>query len=441
MSPMKLDRRSFLRGMLGGAAVTVGLPAFEIFLNTHGTAYASGEGFPKRFGLFFWGNGILPAQWNPTGSGTDWVLSEQLAGLAPVKNLVTVVTGMSVKIPNVEPHTAGAAGILSGAPLLLEGEHRTFTAPTIDQVIAQEIGTQTRFRSIEFGAKPRGGLSYNGPDNINPAEESPIALFDRIFGGGFTLGGDDGEPDPRLRLRRSILDAVMTDASSLHKRLGTKDKERLDQHLSGIRDLEKRVSFLIENPPNLDACSIPTAPTSDLPDIDGRPQLSARNRIMTDIIAMAMACDQTRVWSNFFTFPVNNLLFPDSNSGHHQLTHDEPGDQPEVSKIVKQIVVEYAYVVEKLQSIPEGSGTMLDNCVVFGTSDTSFGRTHSMDDFPILLAGSAGGKLRQGIHYNSPSGENASKALLSLVRAMDINAGSFGAAEGESTSGLGAIEV
>ncbi len=440
MKKFKISRRMLLRGALGGAAVTIGLPWLEIFSDRH-YASALGTGMPKRFGLFFWGNGVLPLKWNPTGTGTDWTLSEQLAALAPVKDLVTVVSGMALKIQNLEPHTAGAAGILSGAPLYLQGEHRTFTSPSIDQVIAAEVGGYSRFRSLEFGAAPGDGQSYNGPDNRNPPESSPRALFDRIFGGGFSLPGEGGGPDPVLGVRRSVLDAVAADAARLNKRLGQTDKERLDQHLTGIRELERRIAYIEANPPDLEACAIPTAPQEDYPEINGRPQLAAKNRAMVDVMAMALACDQTRVFSNFFTYSVNNLLFPDAPSGHHQLTHDEPGAQPEVNKIVKQIVAEFGYMVEKFASIPEGDGTLLDNCIILGTTDCSFGRTHSFDDYPILLAGSAGGVLKQGIHYRSPSGENASKVLLSIVRAMDVLAADFGKEEGLVTDGLSDIEV
>ncbi len=438
-----MHRRTFLRGMLAGSAVSVGLPLLDIFLNDSGTAFAVGGGLPKRFGLFFWGNGILPDRWVPTGTGAGdaWTLSEQLAPLASVKDDITLVTGMSVKVPNVEPHTAGAAGILSGAPLLLEGDHRTFTMPSIDQVIAAELGGYTRFRSIEFGAAPKAGLSYNGPDNQNPPESSPKALFDRIFGGGFTLPGEDGVADPSLGLRRSVLDAVMEDAAQLQSRLGAADKARLDQHLTGIRELEKRIAWLEENPPSLEACGIPATPAEIYPDVEGRPQLSTKNRVMMDTLAMALACDQTRVFTNWFTYSVNNLLFPGAPSGHHQLTHDEPGDQPEVNKIVKHIMEELRYTIEALRAVPEGDGTLLDNTILLATTDCSLGRTHSMDDFPIVLAGTAGGTFKKNFHYRSPSKENASKVLLSIVRSLVPVAGSFGAADGRAEDGLGDIEV
>lgn len=438
----KLDRRTMLRGMLGGATITVGLPALEVFLNAHGTAYADGVGLPRRFGTWFWGNGILPERWVPDGEGADYTLSPQLAPLENLKSDITVVTGMDVKTGNAIPHWSGPAGMLSGAPLIVKsGDDYTFSAPSIDQVIAAEVGAETRFKSLECGARPESGLSYNGRDSKNPPESSPRALFDRIFTQGFRAPGDEPVVDPTLRLRRSVLDAVMTDISRVQPRLSAQDRMRLDQHLQGVRDLERRIQRLEEDPPNLESCALPQTPAEDYPDVDGRPPLPEINAVMADLVALALACDQTRVFNYFYTYPVNNVLFPGMPAGHHRLTHDEPGDQPQVDAIVTLIIEQLAVFLERLRAVPEGDGTLLDNCGVLCTSDTGFARTHSLSDYPIVLAGSACGALRTGIHYRSPSGENTSKVLLTLVRAMGLRAASFGQDEGEVDEGLGAIEA
>lgn len=437
-----LDRRTLLRGALGGAAVAVGLPPLEVFFNSSGTAYAAGGALPRRFGLFFWGNGILPERWNPTGEGETWELSEQLAALAPVKGDVTVVSGMNVLTGNSIPHGSGPAGILSGAPLIVRsGDDYTFSVPSVDQLLAAELGKETRFKSLELGAAPGSGLSFNGPNNRNPPESSPRRLFDRVFGGGFQAPGETPVVDPKLRLRRSVLDVVAGQADRLRGRLGASDRQRLDQHLTGVRELEQRIARLELNPPVLDACARPGEPLADYPEVEGRPQLSAINRALMDIVVMALACDQTRVFTNFFTYPVNNLLFPEAPAGHHQLTHDEPGDQPLVNAIVQKIIAELAYLVEAMRNVVEGESTLLDNSIVLATSDTSFGRNHSLADYPIVLAGTAGGALKKGIHYRSPSGENASKVLLSIVRAVGVRAAEFGVEAGRVDQGLGAIEA
>jgi hypothetical protein len=440
MRPSSMSRRRFLQGVLGGSVVSVGLPFFDSWLDPT-LAYGQQTLLPKRFGLFFWGNGMLPPRWVPEGTGASWELSDQLAPLASVKDLISVVTGLEIKTPNVEPHHSGSAGILTGQPLRIMSGHKTFAGPSLDQIVAAEIGGETRFRSLEYGAKPNLGLSYLGPDLVNPAEDSPTLLFERIFGVGFREPGDESVVDPSLAYRRSVLDAVMEDTKRFQKKLGVRDSMRLEQHLEGIRELELRIARLEEDPPNLAACAKPSEPAAAYDDLDGRPQLGAKNRAMCDIMAMALACDQTRVFSNYLTSPLNNLLFSGTDAGHHQLTHDEPGEQPQVHAIVLQIIEQLAYMVESLHAVPEGDGTLLDNCLVLATSDVSYGRTHSLDEFPLILAGSAQGQIKQGIHHRSTNRENTSKLMLTLVRAMGIDAPHFGAEEGRVTDGFSDIEI
>ena len=134
---------------------------------------------------------------------------------------------------------------------------------------------------------------------------------------------------------------------------------------------------------------------------------------------MAYACDLTRVMSYWYSDPLNNVLYPAATAGHHQLTHDEPGDQPQVHQIVLDAVDAYAQLVASLSSVQEGDGTLLDHTVLLGTTDVSYGRTHQIDEFPILLAGQCGGALTTGVHYRSATKENTSHVVLSILRAMD----------------------
>ena len=439
-----LNRRTLLRGMLGGSAVAIGLPALEIFLNSHGTAYADdgpgASGFPKRFGLFFWGNGVLPDRWVPADDGPDWELSEQLMPLAHLRDWITVVTGMRLGVPNTAPHWAGAAGILSAAPVEDAYGDNTFAGPSIDQIIAEKVGEFTRFRSLEFGAEPGAGLSFNGPNSRNPPETSPLALFTRIFGGNFQLPGEEPIVDPNLALRRSVLDAVMSDLGGLKQRLGQPDRIRLEQHTEGLRSLEKRLARLEEDPPNLVACQFPAEPLAEYPDIEGRPQLHEKNEAFAQIVAMAMACDQTRVFSNFFTKPLTNHLFPDAPAGHHQLTHDEPGAQPAVNAITLHCIQALGAQIEALKNVAEGEGSLLDNCAVLGTSEVSLGKTHSLENFPLVVAGSCGGKLKTGLHIRA-NGENASKLLLTLCRATGMDLAELGTAGAYTAESLTAVEA
>lgn len=434
-----LSRRTLLRGTLFGGTAMVGLPLLDAMLSPR--AWAAGGGIPKRFGVFAWGNGMIPDRWTPEQTGPDYVLSDQLAPLEAIRHKVTVVTGTSVKLPNVVPHGSGAAGILSGAPLANNDDGEAFTAATIDQVIANAIGGDTIYRSLQTAASDCAGLSFSGPNARNPAETDPFALYQRLFGDTFVEPGGKGQVDPSLGLRRSVLDAVMADIATLEGKVGSADRARLDQHLTGVRELEQRLARLEEDPPDLAACERADAPSESYPDLEGRPQLQARNEAMAQLLALSMACDQTRVFAHFLSHPVNDLLFQEASAGHHDLTHNEPGDQPEVHDITLQCVEAYGRFLQVLDSIPEADGTLLDHLVVMGCSEISLGRTHSLDEMPLLLGGSCCDSLVMGEHVRSVSQENSSKVLLSLVRAMDVVQPSFGVDEGEVSDGFSAIEV
>jgi hypothetical protein len=387
---------------------------------------------------------MLPFKWTPEITGMDWELTEQLAPFASVKDKINVVTGMRVMTGNDLAHAAGAGGFLTGAPIIVYGADTfSFSQPAIDQVIAKEIGGETRFRSIEVAVQPGGqGYSYTGVDQKNIAESSPMAVYQRIFGDGFVAPGEDPIIDPKLALRRSVLSVVMEESSKLKAKVGYSDKLRLEQHFDGIRDLEKRLQRLEEDPPNLEACIRPDMPLETYPDIvEGRPDMHARNNAMADLMAMAVACDQTRVFSNWFSEQTNNIMWPGATTGHHLLTHNEPGEQPQTNSIVINTMECFSYWVEKFSSITEGDGTLLDHMVMMATSDTSYGRQHLMSEFPVVLAGSCNGFFKTGLHHRSETSDNVVKVNFSLLTAMGVNVSEFGKEEGRVTEGLSAIEA
>lgn len=431
-----MNRRIFLKGMLEGVAVSVALPAFETFFNAGPRALAGPSSFPTRFGVWFWGNGVLPDKWAPEGNGgPDWMPSTLLQPLAALRSNITVVSGTRVLTANTDPHGSGPAGLLTGD----NKSNGTVTGPSIDQIIARSVGAATRFPSLEVGVqRATSGISFGGPNQANPPETSPKALFNRLFVEGFRAPGDMTEPDPKIGLRKSVLDAVTKQSGRLRARLGSADQKRLDQHLDGVRGLEMRLEKLQQAPANLAACMKPMAPLDEYPDVQGRAQMSAISRVVSDLVAMALACDQTRVFTNMFSQPVSNILYPSATEGHHQLTHDEPGDQPQVQSILQFILGEFGYFIDALKKIPEGDGTLLDHTVILGTTDCSFGRTHSLDNYPILLAGGANGAIKTGIHYKS-NGENAVKVSLALLRVMGVRANTFGVGAGQTSDALSAI--
>jgi hypothetical protein len=237
-----------------------------------------------------------------------------------------------------------------------------------------------------------------------------------------------------------VLDAVTDDLRDLKKRVGAADAVRLDQHLQGVRELETRIALLQQAQPSFAACRRPDAPPLGYPDIDGRPQLKAINRALVDLGVMALACDQTRVFANYFTFPQSNNLFPQAYDGHHRLTHDEPGDQPQVYAVTKQCIDEYAYLLQALDAVPEGDGTLLDHCAVLGTSEVSLGHTHALDEFPIFVGGSLHGSLVSGHHIRA-LGANAGDVVLSLIRAMGVQRDGWGEGDSLAEDGFSPLET
>jgi hypothetical protein len=454
MKPFRLHRRTVLRGMASGAVTTLALPTLDAMLNDHGTAYAQ-DAMPlaKRFGVFFWGNGVRRAKFTPSSTGAGYELTEELAPLANVRDYVSVLTGMRIRSGNERGHHAGAVGILSASPMIPQDPGgapyaSTFSAPSIDQVVAEQLGASTRFRSLELGISRRivSGegttlryLSHNGPDNANPPEYSPKAAFDRLFGTGFSAPGSQAMVDPKLRLRRSVLDAVRADANALRARVGVADRMRLDQHLESIRALENQILLIEEAPPPPNACMAPGDP-GDIPN----EQLIPITDAMANLLALSLACDQTRVFSIMYSGGVALTVYREIGitTEHHGLSHDEPGDQPQVHAITTFIMERFARVLQALMDTPEGAGNLLDNCAILASTDCSEGQPHSIDDYPILIAGRAGGALvHPGIHYRSTSGENTSNALLALLQAMDLDLTEYGNGGGHTTTALDAIRA
>lgn len=449
----KVSRRTVLRGLLGGATVAVGLPALEIFLDGHGTAYADGTAFPRRFGVFFWGNGVLPWNWVPEQEGRNYTMSEQLLPLERHRDVMTIISGTDVKTGGRFPHNSAIAGMLTGAPIRAEGDEEVWQAPTIDQLIAANVGGATAFRSLQTsGNGDTFSVSHTGPRSRVPSEPSPHALFQTLFVENFREPGDDPMVDPMLSLRRSVLDAVMEQNRALQRRLGRADVIRLEQHFAHVRELEQRVARLELDPPSFEACMLPNAPAMDFPEDErGRTPVGERNQAMAKLLAMSLACDQTRVFSHMLSRPVGDLVYPVDGiewdgvlRGHHDLTHNEPDEvgMPtmwRVNEIVKYITTQLAVFVDELRAIQEGDGTLLDSMALLATTDSSNPRLHSLEDFPILIFGNLCNQLVSGTHITSDGG-NAAEVALTLIRAMGIPLDSWGMEGGLTSRGFSALE-
>lgn len=437
-----MRRRTFLRGALGGAVATIALPPLEFMLNSAGTAWADGEPLPTRFGVWFWGNGVRRSQWLPNGVGAGWQANTEMAPLNPVRDWVSPVTGLEIKTAT-HPHHSGMTGILTGARYHQNGITRdtivtTFAQPSVDQLAAAHFAGQTPLRSLEvavchFRGTDEGTtfqhLSHNGPNNVNPSEYSPANLFRRLFGMGPT--------DEQLQsARRSVLDAVNGRIRTLQNTVGARDRVRLEQHFESIRALELQLAS------DARVCSRPAQP-GEYPDVEGREQIAEKNAVMSELVAIALACDMTRAFSVMFSSAGSGVIVWPAGAPNslHQMCHDEGGDQPLVHAAVVFQMQQLSVFLQRLRDTPEGDGNLLDNSSILCTTELSEGNRHSNDEFPILLAGKGGGRLRGGVHYRSGNRENASLAVLTALRGAGVPAGSFGEGPGRVDSTLGALEA
>lgn len=449
----RFDRRTMLRGSLAGGAVSMGLPLLDCFLNDNGTALAQGAPLPLRFGAWMWGCGVNPKRWAPATTGEGWELSVELAALGreiasggTVRDHVSVLSGFDVLLggrPNF-PHSGGLVSTNSGS---VPEEDFVRVAPTLDSVIASEIGGATRFRSIEMSAtgNPNEAYSFEARGVPNAPEISPTALYARVFGPEFAdPNAGPFLPDPRLMLRQSVLSVVKEDRDRLTQQVGSHDKERLDQYFTSVRQLEQQIDVLLAGPPDLAACmKAPQPGAEDLGTEVGQSQLT--NRLMGEIISFALACDQTRVFSMMFSAPISGLRQPGSNSQHHQLTHDEPVDanlgyQPLATQFVLDSMEAWADFVERLAAIPEGDGTLLDNCLVWAHSDVSFAKVHGIVGVPMMIAGRAGGRIKPAMHV-AGNASQTSRVGLTIQQVMGLNVESWGTQSMEATRSVTEILV
>ena len=456
-----MPRRRLLRGSLvGGASIAIGLPLLEAMLNTHGEKLAYGQALPKRFGVFFFGNGrgVEPAKWRPTGTGASWTPSVELAPLAELKDYVSVVTGMNAKLDkSPQGHHKGSAAILSGYDFITQPANNapyrsTFAKPSIDQVAAGVLGTTTAFKSLEIGVSKRviNGegttiqyISHNGPDSGNPPELSPRNLFNRLFAGNapaMAAPGVPAMPDPVRAMRKSILDTVLEDLSTLGQRVGTADRARLDQHTESIRAIERRLDT---EPEVATASCNPVQPAADPTASNSKEPIEERMQAMGDLLALAMSCDVSRVFSIQFIGSAAGPVFwqVGADRGHHDISHDGQSSQAVIEACTIFTMKQLAGLLTKFRNTPDGAGNLLDSMALLGTSDASDGAAHTVNDYPIIVAGKAGGALvHPGVHYAS-NGEHTNRVLLTILRAVGVQLPELGMGSYVQTMGVSALEA
>jgi hypothetical protein len=309
------SRRRVLRGMLNGAAVSVALPMLNCFLNDNGTALADGRPIPLRFGTWSWGLGMSEAIFVPKKTGPNFDLPPEIESLKPVQKHINLLTNFHVfkdAAPNLCHHT-GWVILRSGiAPLTAQNR----PGETIDVTVAKKIGNETRFKNLCANATGdvRDSFSYENGNSVNTPEWSPIRFYQRLFGEDFqNPNASEFKPDPKVMARKSVLSGVMGEAQSLQKTLGSEDRQRLDQYFTGLRDLERRFDLQLRKPDPLEACIVPKKP-ADLPAGLDADLVAKRHRIMTELMLMAVACDQTRVFNMFYAAAFSGTTRPGYDS-------------------------------------------------------------------------------------------------------------------------------
>ncbi len=426
----KLTRRTILRGTLNGAAVGMALPFLDIFLDVNGQALAAtGQRLPLRFGTWIWGCGFIPERWIPTTEGADYAMPVDLEPLAPYRKQMALFTGFDVKLDGVanKPHVTGNLGLRTGLPV----PNETVGAPTIDVLIGEQIGQGSRFRSIELSASGiERSYSARGAGSPNPSETSPVALYQRIFGEGFQdPNAGTFAPDPRTMVRQSVLSAVSEDRQKLVKSLGAADRHRLDEYFTSVRQLEQQLELQLQPPAKVENFTKPSAPEKTVVDADIE-HVMVNHKLMANLLAQALACNQTKVFNMLFSDTASNLRRSASSDTHHTLTHEEAvnpklGYQEQVAWFAAKSMVACRDFVDALASIKEGDGTLLDNTLLFAHSDCSIAKSHAVEGIPMMVIGSAQGRIKTGFH-KAGGADAASRVGLSIQQAMGVQVERWG---------------
>ncbi len=439
------SRRRMLRGTLGGAAITVGVPLLDCFFDGNGQALANGSAAPIRFGTWFWGLGMNKQIFVPKKTGENYDLPEELEAIRPVQQHVNLFTNYRVLTdgkPNL-CHTTGWIGLRCGTAPKTNGD---LPSPSIDVLISDAIGGGTRFRSLELTAT--GGLrdsySFRSADSINPPAVSAIKFYERIFGSEFQdPNSPNFTPDPKIVLRKSVLSGVKEQRDQLVATLGASDRARLDQYFTSIRELEGRLELQLQKPAPAEACRMPKG----APEIDGGGEyvevVKDRHTAMTQLLVLALACNQTKVFNMIYSMSFANTVRRGFPQTHHLVTHEEIEDsklgyQVLSSWYIRRAMEAWAYFVGALADYKEGDGTLLDRTLVYAHSDQEYAKVHAIDGIPMFTAGRAGGKVKSGLHIDG-QGDPGTRLGYTVQRIMGLQPSNWGTGSMTTNKEIGEI--
>lgn len=426
----KMTRRTVLRGIVRGAAVGIGLPYLNCFLSHNGQALAAtGERIPTRFGTWIWGCGFVPEKWIPTSVGTGYEMPEDLSSLEPYRDKLAILSGFDVKLdgaPN-KPHITGCLGLRTGVPV----PNESVKAPTLDVLISDAIGKDTRFRSLEISTSGiERSFSYRAAGSPNPSEVSPLALYQRIFGEGFQdPNSAEFKPDPHTMVQQSVLSTVQEDRRRLMREVGADDRRRLDEYFTSIRQLEQQLALQLQPPAPVKNFTMPKQPPKVALDSEVE-NVMVTHKLMAGLLAKALQCNQTKVFNVLFSDTLSNLRRAGSTTTHHTLTHEEPVDlklgyQREVGWFATKSMIAWREFLDEIANIPEGDGTLLDHCLILAHSDCSIAKVHAVEGIPVMIAGNGGGRVRTGFHIAGKA-DPITRIGLTVQQAMGLQIDRWG---------------
>ena len=408
----QIPRRTFLRGV--GTAIA--LPVLDSMLPLRAlggtTDGAAASAAPKRMAFVYVPNGMNMAKWAPTGVGADYQLSETLAPLAAHQADFNVISGLAHRkaFGNGDgggDHARSSATYLTGCQAKKSASD-VHIGISVDQVAAHAIGDQTRFPSLELscdrgqeaGSCDSGyscayqfNISWRSETQPMNPEIEPKAAFDRLFGSGSA----DESREARLRRERqskSILDLVLDQTNRLQKNLGKNDRQKLEEYLTAIRDVEKRIEQNGRMPPPV--------PAGAVGDLDADYTFERHMRLMFDLMTLSFQTDSTRIASVLVSHDGGNRPYPFAgvNAGHHSTSHhrNNPDALDKLAKIDRWHLTQFSYFLDKLKSVKEGDGTLLDHCMIVYGAGISDPNEHLHDNLPTILAGRGGGTITPGRH-------------------------------------------
>jgi hypothetical protein len=435
-----ISRRTVLKGL--GAALA--LPLLDAMVPFPTLAAPTTRATPKRLAFLYVPNGVHMPDWTPTAAGADYTLPPLLEPLKPFKQDFLLLSNLA--LDKARPNGDGPGDHARANSVFLTGCQPRKTAGadlrvgvSVDQLAAQRLGVDTRLPSLEIGCeagKDSGGcdsgyscaysahLSWRTESTPMPTLIDPRQIFERLFSG-------EGPQSALRRDRQSILDFVADDAQRLRGALGSNDQRKLDEYLTCVRDLEARIQRAEKT-----AAGAPPVPATTKP--AGIPkEYSDHLKLLADLMVLAFQCDLTRVCSFAFANDGSNrpYKFLDVPEGHHDLSHHggDAAKHEKIKKINRFHVTQLAYLLERLKSIKEGDGTLLDNCLIVYGSGIGDGDRHNHDDLPILLAGKGGGTVTPGRHLRYAKDTPLMNLYVSLLERVGAPVASFGDSTGRLT--------